>query len=49
MAKMLRTARHRVGIAHELLQFMWQQKLWWLIPFVFVLLAVGLYLALSGG
>lgn len=25
----------------ELMKFFWQQKLWWMIPFVLVLLAVG--------
>jgi hypothetical protein len=33
--------RQRVGIAGELMGFLWQRKLWWLIPMVFVLLVFG--------
>ena len=33
--------RHRFGIASELMSFLWQRKLWWLIPMVFVLLLFG--------
>jgi hypothetical protein len=31
----------RFGIAGELMGFLWQRKLWWLIPMVFVLLIFG--------
>ena len=33
--------RARLGIVGELLSFLWQRKLWWLIPMVLVLLAFG--------
>ncbi|MBI4514428.1 MAG: hypothetical protein HY699_01250 [Deltaproteobacteria bacterium] len=33
--------RNRLGIAGELLSFLWQRKLWWMIPMVFVLLVFG--------
>ena len=33
--------RTRFGIDGELLSFLWQQKMWWLIPMVLVLLAFG--------
>ena len=33
--------RQRFGIAGELMGFLWQRKLWWLIPMVFVLLVFG--------
>jgi len=33
--------RNRFGIAGELMGFLWQRKLWWLIPMVFVLLVFG--------
>ena len=33
--------KNRLGIAGELLSFLWQQKMWWLIPRVIVLLAFG--------
>lgn len=33
--------RERFGIAGELMSFLWQRKMWWLIPMVFVLLLFG--------
>ena len=33
--------RERFGIAGELMSFLWQRKLWWLIPMVLVLLVFG--------
>ncbi len=33
--------RARLGVAGELLEFLWQQRLWWMIPMVLVLLLVG--------
>ena len=33
--------RTRLGIAGELLTFLWERKLWWLIPMVLVLLVFG--------
>ncbi|MGD9764793.1 MAG: DUF5989 family protein [Candidatus Binatia bacterium] len=33
--------RNRFDIAAELLQFLWRQKMWWLIPMVLVLLVFG--------
>ena len=39
----------KLGIMGELLEFLWQQKLWWLIPMVVVLLGFGLLLILAQG
>ncbi len=33
--------RTRLGIAGELLTFLWERKLWWLVPMVLVLLLFG--------
>jgi hypothetical protein len=33
---------NRLGIASELIGFLWRAKLWWLLPMVFVLLFLGL-------
>ncbi len=33
--------RTRFGIAGELMAFLWERKLWWLLPMVIVLLAFG--------
>ena len=41
MVRALRGAARRVGIATELLEFLWQRKLWWMIPMVALLLLVG--------
>lgn len=40
-------ARRRIGIMGELLAFMWQQKLWWLSPMVFALLALGVLMVFA--
>ncbi|MFB3923228.1 MAG: DUF5989 family protein [Terriglobia bacterium] len=34
----------RLGTMGELLTFLWQRKLWWLIPLMVVLLLVGVLL-----
>ena len=39
--KQTEAMRGRLGIAGELLEFLWALKLWWLIPMVFVLLVFG--------
>jgi hypothetical protein len=39
--KLTEGVRERFGIAGELMGFLWQRKLWWLIPMVFVLLLFG--------
>jgi|TARA_B100000959_G_C14594581_1_gene465498 hypothetical protein len=33
-----------LGVFGEVLSFLWQQKLWWMIPMVTVLLVFGLLL-----
>jgi len=37
-----RSMASNVGVVKELLGFLWERKLWWLIPMVFVLLMFGL-------
>ncbi|MBI4240697.1 MAG: hypothetical protein HY613_03180 [Candidatus Rokubacteria bacterium] len=37
----------RFGVAGELLIFLWERKLWWMIPMVLVLLGFGLLLVLA--
>jgi Family of unknown function (DUF5989) len=41
MPKAFRAAARRVGIMGELMGFLWERKLWWLIPMVSVLLLFG--------
>jgi hypothetical protein len=40
--KLLRSMAGRFSIAGELLSFLWSNKLWWMIPMMTVLLALGL-------
>jgi Family of unknown function (DUF5989) len=47
MPKAIRAAGRRVGIMGELLAFLWERKLWWLMPMVFVLLLVGILLVFA--
>ena len=44
MANPFRAAGRRVGIMGELMTFLWERKLWWLIPMVSVLLLLGVLL-----
>jgi hypothetical protein len=44
MPKAFRAAGRRVGIMGELLGFLWERKLWWLMPMVSVLLLLGILL-----
>lgn len=44
MAKALQSFLFKFGIAGELLGFLWQRKLWWLMPMVIMLLALALLL-----
>ena len=32
----------KIGIAGELISYMWRRKMWWMIPIVIVLLLFGL-------
>ena len=37
----IQSTRTRFGIAGELITFLWQRKMWWMIPMVLVLLVFG--------
>ena len=45
----LRDVAARLGIMGELLSFLWQRRLWWLIPMVLMLLVVGTLLVFAQG
>ena len=47
MKKFFRSMSSNVGIVGQLLTFLWQRKLWWLIPMVTVLLLFGLLLVFA--
>ncbi|MBI4024588.1 MAG: hypothetical protein HY360_06375 [Verrucomicrobia bacterium] len=41
---LIKKMQDRFGILGELLAFLWEQKLWWMIPMVLVLVLFGLLL-----
>ena len=47
MKKHVKTVKSRLGVFSELLGFLWQRKLWWLIPMVAVLVTLGLLLVFA--
>ncbi len=44
MKAFIRRMIANLGVSGELVRFLWQRKLWWLIPMVAVLLIFGLLL-----
>jgi len=40
--RLMRDMALRLGIAAELVSFLWHRKMWWMIPMVLVLLLIGL-------
>ena len=45
----LKRAGEKFEVAVEIFAFLWQRKLWWMIPMVFVILVVGMLLVLAQG
>ena len=44
MKEFLRKMTINMGVFGEILIFLWQRKLWWMIPMVVVLLSFGMLL-----
>ena len=44
MKNFFRSMTSNFGVVNELLGFLWQRKLWWLIPMIVVLMIFGLLL-----
>lgn len=42
-----RRVQARAGVVGELFQFLWRQRLWWLMPMVCVLLLFGVLLLVA--
>ncbi len=42
MGKAIESAGRKVGIVQELMVFLWERKLWWMMPMVLTLLLFGL-------
>jgi uncharacterized protein DUF5989 len=49
MKKAMQRAAGKFGIVGELFSFLWEQKLWWLIPMMSVFVLFGLLLAFTQG
>lgn len=47
MRRFLRQMSVNFGVASEMLQFLWERRLWWLIPMVTLLLIFGLFLVFA--
>ena len=47
MKVFLRSMMSNMSVAGELVAFLWERKLWWLIPMVSVLLVFGLLLVFA--
>ncbi len=45
--QVVREIGDKFSIAGELLSFLWQRKMWWMIPFVAVLLFFGLIIVVG--
>lgn len=41
--------KKKAGIFRELLKYLWEQKLWWMIPMITVLVLFGVLLFLAQG
>lgn len=38
---------YRIKVLNELINFLWQKKIWWLIPLIFILLLLIAVLAIE--
>lgn len=47
MRDFVRSMASNLGVVGELIGFLWQRKLWWLIPMMIVLLLFGFLLAFA--
>jgi hypothetical protein len=45
--KPLKSLGARIGVIGELFGFLWERKLWWLIPMIVVLVALGLLMVFA--
>jgi hypothetical protein len=43
----LRPLANRIGVAGDLLAFLWERRLWWLIPMVLMLLVLGMLIGFA--
>ena len=46
---MLEKFKSKIVTIKEFIGFLWERKLWWLIPMILLLLVIGLVLVISHG
>jgi NAD/NADP transhydrogenase beta subunit len=46
---MLKSFVGRLGVAGELLSFLWKEKMWWLTPMIVILLLLGVLMIFAQG
>jgi len=44
---MLKKAHKKAKISGELMSFLWKNKLWWLVPFIIILLLFGIIMIVA--
>jgi len=49
MKRKIRSLGMKLDIAGDLIIFLWQRKLWWIIPPIMLLLLLGLFIVLTEG
>lgn len=47
MSNVVQQVSSRANTIKELLAFLWENRLWWIIPFVIVLLLVGILIVFA--
>ena len=43
MKEFFKSMTSRLGVAGELLEFLWARKLWWLMPMIVILIVFGVF------
>ena len=43
MKEFFKSMTSRLGVAGELLEFLWARKLWWLMPMIIILIVFGVF------
>jgi len=44
---MLKNTGRKAKISGELMKFLWKNKLWWLVPFIIILLIFGIIMIVA--
>lgn len=43
MKEFFKSMTSRLGVAGELMEFLWARKLWWLMPMIIILIVFGVF------